>query len=74
MITQEHAKAMFEEMIRNNGKKYRFDQISEIAIEDPIYVMIAIDEDGNQVFPGEAFPSIRKRDGALVDFAFPSTG
>lgn len=74
MITVEQAKAMFEEMIKNSDKKYRFDQISEIAFEDPIYVMIAIDEDGNQVFPGEVFPSIRKRDGAIINFRFPATG
>lgn len=74
MITLEQAKAMFEEMIKNNGKEYRLDQISEIAFDDPIYVMIALDADGNQIFPGEVFPSIRKRDGAFIDFTFPATG
>lgn len=74
MITVEQARAMFEEMLRNNDKEYRFDQISEIAFEDPIYVMIAVDKEGNQVFPGEVFPSIRKRDGAIIDFKFPTTG
>ena len=74
MITIEQAKAMFDEMIKNSKKKYFFDQISEIAFEDPIYVMIALDENGNQVFPGEVFPSIRKKDGAIVDYRFPATG
>lgn len=74
MITLERAKAMFEEMIKNSDKGYCLDQISEIAFEEPIYVMIALDKDGNQVFPGEVFPSIRKRDGALIDFKFPATG
>lgn len=74
MITKEQARAMFDEMIKNSGKSYRFDQMSEIAFEDPIYVMIAIDEEGNQIFPGEVFPSIRKKDGALIDFEFPAIG
>ena len=74
MITMEQAKAMFEEMIKNSKKEYRLDQISEIAFEEPIYVMIAVDNDGNQVFPGEVFPSVRKRDGAIINFKFPATG
>lgn len=74
MITIEQAKVMFEEMIRNSNKEYRFDQISEVVLEEPLYVMIAVDEDGNQVFPGEVFPSIRKSDGAIVSFSFPATG
>lgn len=74
MITLEQAKAMFEEMIKNSEKKYHFDQISEIAFEEPIYVMIALDDKGNQVFPGEVFPSIRKKDGAIIDYHFPAIG
>lgn len=74
MITMEQAKAMFEEMIKNSEKEYHIDQLSEIAFEEPIYVMIAVDKDGNQVFPGEVFPSVRKRDGAIIDFKFPETG
>ena len=74
MITIEQAKAMFEEMIKNSEKEYSCDQISEIAFEEPIYVMIALDKNGNQVFPGEVFPSIRKKDGAIINFTFPTTG
>lgn len=74
MITMEQAKAMFEEMIKNSDEEYCLDQISEIAFEEPIYVMIALDKDGNQIFPGEVFPSIRKKDGALIDFRFPAIG
>lgn len=74
MITLERAKEMFEEMIKNSGKEYHLDQISEIAFDDPIYVMIALDADGNQIFPGEVFPSIRKRDGSFIDFTLPATG
>ena len=74
MITVEQAKAMFEEMIINSKKEYRLDQLSEIALEEPIYVMIAVDKEGNQIFPGEVFPSVRKSDGAIIDFSFPTTG
>lgn len=74
MVTLEQAKAMFEEMVKNSEETYRVDQVSEIAFDDPIYVMIALDGDGNQVFPGDVFPSIRKRDGATINFAFPATG
>lgn len=74
MITIEQAKAMFEEMIKESDKEYYFDQISEIAFEEPIYVMIALDKNGNQVFPGEVFPSIRKKDGKVIDYHFPATG
>lgn len=74
MITIDQAKEMFEEMIKNSEKEYYFDQISEIAFEEPIYVMIALDKNGNQVFPGEVFPSIRKKDGAIIDYRFPAIG
>lgn len=74
MIAMEQAKAMFEEMIKKYDGGYRLSQISEIALEEPIYVMIAADKDGNQIFPGEVFPSIRKKDGALIDFRFPAIG
>ena len=74
MITIDQAKEMFEEMIKNSEKEYYFDQISEIAFEEPIYVMIALDKNGNQVFPGEVFPSIRKKDGAIIDYRFPVIG
>lgn len=74
MITLEQAKEIFEEMIRSNHEGYQLEQISEIAFDEPIYVMIATDREGNQVFPGEVFPSIRKKDGAVVNFTFPATG
>lgn len=74
MITLEQAKSMFEEMIKNSSEAYRLDQVSELALDDPIYVMIALDKEGNQIFPGEVFPSIRKSDGATVNFAFPAIG
>lgn len=74
MVTLEQAKSMFEDMIKNSSEAYRLDQVSEIALDDPIYVMIALDKEGNQIFPGEAFPSIRKSDGATINFAFPPTG
>ena len=74
MITIDQAEEMFEEMIKESKKKYYLDQISEISFEEPIYVMIALDDNGNQIFPGEVFPSIRKKDGAIIDYRFPATG
>lgn len=74
MITLEQAKAMFEEMISNSSQEYCIDQISELALDEPVYVMIALDKKGNQIFPGEVFPSIRKADGAVINFTFPATG
>ena len=74
MITSEQAKKMFEEMIFSKRGEYQFEQMSEIVTDDPFYVMIAVDKNGNQVFPGEIFPSIRTRDGALIDYSFPETG
>ena len=74
MITLEQAKATFEDMVLKRGEGDRVNQISEITFDEPIYVMIALDKNGNQIFPGEVFPAIRKRDGAIVDFEFPATG
>ena len=42
--------------------------------DDPIYAMIALDKDGEQIFPGEVFPSIRYTDGSLVFWEYPPTG
>ena len=74
MISLDCAKRMFEEMVNTKGGGYCVEQVSEIAFEDPIFVMIALDSEGNQIFPGEVFPSIRKKDGKFVDFSFPATG
>lgn len=71
MVTPEEARAIFEEMVKKSGKKYRVEYVVELHLEDPIYYMLAQDEKGKQIFPGEVFPSIRKRDGELVDFEFP---
>ena len=64
---------MFEDMINKKDNGYHLEQISEISLEEPIYVMIAADKDGKQIFPGEVFPSIRKKDGALIGFRFLAT-
>lgn len=74
MITIEQAKQQFQKLVESSEKKYTIQTVWEISFDDPIYAMIAIDENGNQVFPGEVFPSIRKDDGSLVDFRFPITG
>lgn len=71
MITLEQAKAQFAKMIADSGKSYRIDNVWEIQFEDPIYVMMVIDEEGNQQLPGSIFPSIRKKDGAIIDYHFP---
>lgn len=74
MITLEQAKEQFCKIIEKAEKRYTIQTIWEISFDDPIYAMIAIDEKGKQVFPGEVFPSIRKADGALINFSFPTTG
>ena len=71
MVTLEQAKEMFAEMVAKSDKKYQIDGIWEISFEDPIYVMMVIDENGDQLLPGEAFPCIRKADGAIIDWHFP---
>lgn len=74
MITIDQAKEQFLNMIEKAEKKYTIQKVWEISFDDPIYAMIAIDQNGKQVFPGEVFQSIRKADGSLVDFSFPATG
>lgn len=71
MITLEQATAMFEELLQNSSEKYTVQKIWEIQFDDPLYVMVVRDKNGKQVFPGEVFPSIQKKDGAFVDFNFP---
>lgn len=71
MITLEHAKKMFEDMIAECEKSYQMYEAWEISFDEPIYVMTVIDEYGVQHFPGDPFPSIRKSDGALIDYRFP---
>lgn len=71
MITLEKAREMFAEMIAEKGGEYHMDQVWEIEFDDPIYVMTVLDKNDEQFLPGEVFPSIRKRDGALVDYEFP---
>ena len=69
MITLERAKQLFEEMIKSNDG-YALDQVSEVALEEPVYVVIAVDKNGNQVLPGQIFPAIRKKDGKAVNFDY----
>lgn len=71
MITLQEARDIFQKMIDSQESKYNICEIWEIDYDDPIYVMTVIDESGYQLFPGEVFQSIRKKDGKLVDFSFP---
>lgn len=71
MVTLEQAKKKFAELVAKSEKNYQIDDIWEISLAEPIYVMMVIDENGDQLLPGEAFPSIRKSDGALIDFKYP---
>jgi len=72
MITLEDARKIFAEMVIKSERKYQIDDIWEVYYDEPIYVMTVIDENGNQLFPGEVFPSIRKTDGSLCNFSFPT--
>lgn len=74
MITLEQATERFQQMVSEADEKYTIEKIWEIMFDDPIYAILVVDTNGNQLFPGEVFPSIRKRDGALIDFTFPATG
>ena len=71
MVSLEQAREIFADLVKKSGEQYRIEQVQEIQFEEPIYVMIALDANGDQVFPGEKFPSIRKSDGALIDYSFP---
>ena len=74
MITLAQASAIFQKLIDEQEQEYTIDQISLIMFDEPIYVMIALDKDGKQIFPGEVFPSIRYADGSLVIWEYPPTG
>ena len=74
MITLEQAKEQFRKIVEKAEKRYTIQTVWEISFDDPIYAMIVTDEKGKQVFPGEVFPSIRKADGTLINFSFPTTG
>lgn len=71
MITLEQAKKMFADMITESPQKYEIFEVWLIELDEPLYVMTVIDEDGNQHLPGDPFPSIRQADGKFVDYRFP---
>ena len=71
MLTLEQATIIFQKLIDEQKAEYTIDQISLIMFDDPIYVMIALDKNGKQIFPGEVFPSIRYADGSLVYWEDP---
>lgn len=71
MITLDQARKMFENMVAQSTEPYEIFEVWEIEFNDPIYVMTVIDGEGVQHFPGDPFQSIRKSDGALIDYEFP---
>ena len=71
MVTLEQAKSMFNKMVSDSEYSYEIFDVWEVKLNEPIYVMTVIDENGVQRFPGDPFPSIRKSDGELVDYSFP---
>lgn len=71
MVTLEEATAIFQKLIDEQAEKYILDQISLVMFDDPLYIMIARDKEGHQIFPGEVFPSIRYIDGSLVWWEYP---
>lgn len=70
MITLDQAKVMFADMVAKNAERFTIDDIWEVQFNEPVYVMTVIDAEGNQYLPGAKFPSIRKRDGAIIDYQF----
>ena len=71
MITLDQATLIFKKMIADSGKEYRIDQVWEVELDEPIYVMSVIDKDGKRFLPGRLFPAINKLDGTLVPDEFP---
>lgn len=71
MITLERARIMFADMVAKNEEKFVIDEIWEIQFDEPIFVMTVTDAEGVQYLPGVKFPSIRKSDGAIIDYQFP---
>lgn len=74
MISLDDAKKMFEKMVQDSPKNYQIENVWEIKFDEPLYVMTVIDEHGERLFPGEAFPSINKNDGSLVNWTLPLMG
>ena len=58
-------------MIETSGGNYTLDFVMEAQFEEPLYVPVLIDENGEQLLPGEKLQSIEKSTGRLVDFIFP---
>lgn len=71
MITLEQAKIMFNDMIKDSGKDYKLDVVLVAEFDEPLYIPVLIDENGEQLLPGEKLQSIEKSTGRLVDYIFP---
>lgn len=71
MITLEQAMNKFREIVSDCGESISIEKVWEIQFAEPVYVVLCTDCDGKKIYPGERFPSIRKSDGALVDWQEP---
>lgn len=72
MITLEQAKEMFNKLIVEKYPGHTVQKVWEIRFEDPIYVAQVTDDTGKKILPGDGFPSIRKEDGEIIDYEFPT--
>lgn len=71
MITLEQAESKFREIIASGDESVKIAKVWEIQFEDPLYVVMCIDKNGNKIYPGERYPSIRKSDGSVIDWKEP---
>ena len=71
MITLEQAENRFREIIADCGEPIEITKVWEIQLDEPIYVVMCTDKEQNKIYPGERFPSIRKSDGAFVNWQDP---
>lgn len=71
MITLEQAEKKLRKIIAECDKSVKVLKVWEIQFDDPLYVVMCIDKNGDKIYPGERFPSIRKRDGAVVNWQEP---
>lgn len=71
MITLEQAEKKLCEIVAACDETVRVLKVWEIQFDDPLYVVMCVDKYGNKIYPGERFPSIRKRDGEVVNWEEP---
>lgn len=78
MISIEVARKIAQALIDESQRNLEITNITElngVTEEENIYIYGVKDPSNNRhYYPGELFPSIRKGDGALVDFALIPPG